>query len=806
MKKKMNTTTLDRRSFLQISALAGGGVMIGFAAPSLLGQGGRGGGGAAAPSMSNYITINPDNTFTIIGKNPETGQGIKNALPMIIADEFDVDWSQVKVAQADLDAAKYGQQIEGGSFAIPNNYTPMRQVGAAGRLLMKAAAAAQWNVPAAELTTASGSVRHAASNRTATYASLATGARAAAFTALPAPDVATITAALKDPKDFKIIGSRQKGVDLQDIVTGKPSFSIDYAFPGMLYAVFEKSPVFGGKAKSANVDEIKKLPGIKHVFLLTDQVVNQVGGRGGGAGPGAAPPAPQGAPAPAVVINPIVNSGVFIVADNWWMAQNARKSLKIEWDEGPVATQTSAGYIATAKEIAARPLPVPPPAPAAGAAPAPAAGGRGGPGGGGGGLIGDVDASFASIAADPSKGKVIEAEYYFPLISHAPLEPQNSTAIFKDGRLELWSPAQTPNANDPATAAGIQGNAVTVHLVRAGGGFGRRLTRQYDNEVSKLARLVTDERAAAGLPPVPVKVLWTREDDMTHDDYRPTGHHYFKAAIDSTGKLVAFRDIVPVVTSGTNPQNEFPRGFVENFRVASSPIAPFNIPTGSLRAPGANGISFVMQSFIDEIAVAAGKDPLQYRLDLLASPVGQQGGGFNPQRAAGVTEAVRDMSDWNNRSRLPRGTGKGVAFQFSHNGYVAFVVEAAVDSNKKVKINNVWCAVDIGSQIISPLQAENLVQGGFIEGMSHLMSWEITIDKGRVVQKNFLPNVYEPARMAHVPPKIEVKFLKTTFNPTGLGEPSLPPALPAIANAVFAATGVRIRVAPMMKQGYSWAT
>jgi isoquinoline 1-oxidoreductase subunit beta len=798
MKKTLNSK-LDRRSFLHISALAGGGVMIGMYAPSALsqGRGGGQGGGAAVRAVSDYITVNPDNTFTIVAQNPETGQGIRHSLPMVVADEFDVDWKQVKIQQADLNA-KYPSQIEGGSTAVPTHYNPMRQVGAAGRLLMITAAAAQWNVPASELTTGSGTVKHARTNRTATYASLAD-----AVAKLPAPDAAAVTAAMKDPKDFKIMGTRIGSRDNMDIVTGKPAFSIDVNPPGMLFAVFEKSPVFGGKAKSANVDEIKKLPGIKHVFLLTDQVVSQAGARGAGAGPGGGPGAPAGAPAPAVNINPVVNSGVFIVADNWWMAQNARKSLKVEWDLGPVATQTSAGFIATAKEIAAKPLPAP-------AAAAAGGGGLPGAGGAGAAIVGDVDGALATAA------KVIEAEYYFPLLSHAPLEPQNSTAIFKDGKLEIWSPSQIPQAGDPATAAGITAANVTMHLVRAGGGFGRRLTRQYDNEVAKVARLVADERSAAGQSSVPVKLLWTREDDITHDDYRPTGHHFFKAGIDASGKLIAFRDIVPVVTSGVNPSNEFPRGFVANFQVASSPIQPFNIPTGAMRAPGANGVSFVMQSFIDEIAIAAGKDPLQYRLDLLANPIanpnaaaaggrgGGGGGGFSAERATGVLTAVRDMSDWNNRSRLPKGTGKGVAFQFSHNGYVAYVVEATVDANKKVKINNVWCAVDIGAQIINPSQSENLVQGGFVEGMSHLMSWEITIDKGAVVQKNFRPGEYEPTRMAVVPPKIEVKFLKTTYNTTGLGEPSLPPALPAIANAVFAASGVRIRTAPMKNLGYSW--
>jgi isoquinoline 1-oxidoreductase beta subunit len=649
-------------------------------------------------------------------------------LPMIIAEELDVAWETVRIVQAPTNQAVFGPQFAGGSTATPLNYDLMRKVGAAGRAMLVAAAAKRWGAAEADCHTEPGVVIHGPSGGRLAY-----GALAAEAAGLPAPNLETVK--LKDPKAFRIVGTSRRGIDSPKVVRGEPLFGIDVTVPGMCYAVFEKCPVFGGKVVSADVSAVKATPGVIDAFVV----------KGGDALEG-------------------LLDGVAILADNWWIANRARRKLKIVWNEGVTAQQSSAGFDAQAAVLAKQP---------------------------GTKVLrkdGDFDVAIAGAA------KVVEADYAYPFISHATLEPQNCTASVIGGKAEIWAPTQVPagGAALVAKTLGLDPANVTVHMQRVGGGFGRRLNNDYMVEAAKIAQM-------AGRP---VKLLWNRKDDLGHDFYRPAGWHALKAGLDKQGRLIAWRDrFVSLGSEGkfapsaSMSGTEFPARCVDNCTIEASLMA-CGVPTGALRAPGSNALSFVFQSFIDELAHAAGKDPIAFRLEILGEPRAIGGPGelpFDTGRARGVLELAAQMSNWG-LTNLPARTGMGAAFYFSHRGYFAEVVRARVGADGAVTPEKVWVAGDVGSQVINPIGAENQAQGAVLDGLAEALGQKITIEKGRTVESNF--DQFLLLRMPQACP-VEVKFLITDHPPTGLGEPALPPVAPALCGAIFAATGKRIRRLPI---------
>jgi isoquinoline 1-oxidoreductase beta subunit len=617
----------------------------------------------------------------------------------------------------------------------------MRQVGAAARAMLVGAAAQRWNVPAAECTTEAGVVHHRASNRSATYGELASAAASVA-----PPELAAVK--LKDPKDFRIIGQRTRGVDNRAIVTGKPLFGIDVTRPNLHYATFVKCPVFGGTVANANLDAIKALPGVTHAFVVKGGT-NLAGLLG----------------------------GVAIVGTNWWLLQEARKQLKVTWNEGATATQSTAGFAAQAAErFKGTPERT---------------------------LRADGDVAAALAAG----GATVEAEYAYPFIAHAPLEPQNCTAEYANGKLEIWAPTQNPQSGRGlvANTLGIPADDITVHITRSGGGFGRRLNNDYMVEAAWIAK-------EAG---VPVKLLWTREQDFQHDFFRPGGFHKLRGAIDANGRITAWDNHFVSFGNGENfvqaaniGAGEFPASYVPNFALGVS-LLPCGVPTGFLRAPGSNGLAFVMQSFIDELAHAAKADPVEVRRQLLAqykapaSTPGQQAAA-SPEaaRLRAVLDLVAEKSGWANRGSLPKGTGMGVAFHWSHRGYFAEVAQVTVSKAGAVTVDKVWVAGDVGSQIINPSGAEHQVVGSVLDGIAQVLAQEITIEGGRAVQDAF--REFPLLRMRQAPP-VEVHWHLSDNAPTGIGEPALPPIVPAVTNAIFAATGKRVRSLPLSKHDLKWA-
>jgi len=712
---------MDRRSFLKVSMMASGALLVGCGRPVPVDVGVS----DQETWVANlYVRIDPDGKITIVSKNPEAGQGVKTAFPMVVAECLNVDWKNVSVEQAPLDD-RYGRQVIGGSRGTPDGWDDLRVAGTAARELLVTAAAEKWGVPRGDCAAESGAIVHEASGQSAPYESLLEIAAG-----LPVPDIDDLDLKSR-PADFSLLGTFVPGVDNAKILTGQPLFGCDKRLDGMLYAVYEKSRIFEGKVRDANVDEIRKLPGVTHAFVVegTDD--------------------PRG-----------LRSGVAIVANTWWEANSARKRLRVNWDTNQ--SDSSADFESAAEALRLET-----------------------------GEIqrsdGDVDEAFDKA------GKIVEASYYYPFVGHANLEPQNCTAVYHEsGKLELWAPSQNPKSGRAliAKTLGIPQRNIHVNLMRIGGGFGRRLRSEFMAEVAWIAREVGQ----------PVQLQWTREDDMHHDYYRPAAWHHFKAGIDADGRMNAFDH--HFITFGKDGEtasgaslsaSHYPAGLVPNFRLRRS-IIDLNVPTGPWRSPGHSAYGWVYQSFLDEVAVAAGRDPLEFRLDFLSRSYGET--QMDLERATDVLKLAAKNARWGNQ-QADDGRAQGIAFHFDHGAYVAYVVEVVADGSS-VNVEKVYAAVDCGP-VINLSGAKNQVEGGFVDGLS-TANLEVTFANGAAQQSNF--DDYELLRIGQTP-EIEVEFIQSDNRPSGLGEPPLAPAAPAVCNAIFAATGTRVRNLPFGRSGIS---
>ncbi|MFN4146534.1 MAG: molybdopterin cofactor-binding domain-containing protein [Runella sp.] len=732
--------SISRRSFLKSSVLAGGGLMLSFHFARAEGTG-------KVPQVADFQTLNgfvkitPDNVVKIMAPNPEGGQGVKTSMPMIVAEELDVDFAKIVVEQADLDTKHFTRQFIGGSQAIHQGWIPLRTAGAAARFMLREAAANAWGVAVSDVTTQSGVLHHKPSGKSAPYGDFATAAAQ-----LPVPkDIK-----LKDPREFRIIGKSQRNVDLEKIVTGKPLFGIDTKVEGMLIAMIVHPPAMGLKFKSIqNEAAVKKMKGIRDVFPV--KIFN------------------EGYELQFFDTTQF-NEVVAIVGNSTWEVMQAKKALKIDWQPAESYTQNRnmlgrkmvenipAGLESTPDHAAKL----------AAAMNQPATVRR---------KDGDVEAAFHNAA------KVVESTYHGPFLAHNCMEPMNFFAHVTADRATLAGPIQKPELTEQALSArlGLPLEKIDIKMTRLGGGYGRRSYAHWLIEAALISQRVK----------APVKLIYTREDDMTAGIYRPMYSVKYRAALDAQNNMIAFH-----VKAGGIPQspleaNRFPAGAVEHY-LAEDFTIDSNITVGSFRAPRSNFIAAAEQAFLDEVAEAAGKDPIAFRLELLKrandQPVGKNN-DYNAARFAKVLEQLREKTNW---EQIKNTRNVGVSAYFCHDSYAAVAIDADVKDGVPT-VNKAWCVIDCGT-LINPNNAKNMAEGSIVDGVGTALYGKLTFANGTPDASNF--HQYRMIRHHEAPKAIEVHFVENNEKPTGMGEPAYPPVFAALANALYKATGKRLYSQP----------
>ncbi len=733
-------TSIGRRSFLKSSAIAGGGMMLGFSWLASCQSSKTKEEILAMPKewfeMNSYLKIGDNGVVTMFTPNPEFGQNIRTSMPMLIAEELDIDWKKVIVEQAPYHAENYGFQLSGGSLGIKNRWEPLRMAGATARQMLCEAAAQVWEVPVEEITTNEGILHHKKSGKSAGY-----GEMASAAAAIPVPEEVQ----LKEVKDFKIIGKSHKNVDGKSIVTGKPMFGIDYHKEGMLIAMIAHPPAFGMTLKSVDAASVKSMPGIKDVVTIKCYKEG--------------------------VQKPITDTNAFpevvaIVGNSTWEVMQAKKQLKVEWKPTPAKSEKFRGFRGDIETINT-----------------PA------------GLESSDKhkSQMAALAAKPGKvvrkdgkpeaafknaAKVIERSYSAPFLAHNCMEPINTFAHVQGDKVQIATTQQAPSLIVPTLSAslGIPAENIEIEMMRMGGGFGRRAYGHYAIE----AALISKEVGA------PIKLIYTREDDMTNGIYRPTYQATYRAAFDEDNNLTALHIKAGGIPESPLFANRFPAGAIDNY-LAEEWAIDSNITIGAFRAPRSNFIAGAEQSFLDEIAEEMGKDPIEFRLELLKrakeNPVGEEN-DYDAERYAGVLELVREKSGW---GRNQANVHRGVSAYFCHSTYAAHVMDMTLEDDKPV-VRKVTTAIDCGI-VVNPDAAVNMAEGAITDGVGNAFFGELTFKDGVPTKKNF--DTYRMIRMSEAPKEIDVHFVQNEIKPTGMGEPPFPPIFGAVANAMYKATGKR---------------